>query len=335
MAATVRQKRDFLRLDRSLARGAARADRARGGVEAAGKGRTEAARADDPRARLREGLDANPGVVRGGLVPARRKRHDAGAARHAARAWRADQGHRSRAGPVPGRAGGPHLRALEAGGDGSARTSTGGERPHRRLRIPASCWRTCSPSPSGSERRRCAGPGSRSPGSGMGTTWPTPGSKRAPCSASRCGWHAPRGTIRTRPSWLGPEGHARLVRTPIEAARGAHVINTDVWASMGQEAEASERLEALRRVHRGSRPPGERRSARHRAALPACAPWRGDRRGRPGRPPVGRVRPGGEPAARAEGAARAVAGVSGEAVDRSAVTAANLRGQAVRGSRVR
>ncbi len=36
-------------------------------------------------------------------------------------------------------------------------------------------------------------------------------------------------------------GRARLVRTPAEAARGAHVVNTDVWASMGQEAEAAER----------------------------------------------------------------------------------------------
>ena len=34
---------------------------------------------------------------------------------------------------------------------------------------------------------------------------------------------------------------ARLVRTPAEAAKGAQVLNTDVWASMGQEAEALER----------------------------------------------------------------------------------------------
>ncbi|WP_242395360.1 ornithine carbamoyltransferase [Anaeromyxobacter oryzisoli] len=36
-------------------------------------------------------------------------------------------------------------------------------------------------------------------------------------------------------------GHARVVRTPAEAVAGAHVVNTDVWASMGQEAEAEER----------------------------------------------------------------------------------------------
>ena len=32
-------------------------------------------------------------------------------------------------------------------------------------------------------------------------------------------------------------GRARVVRSPAEAAAGAHVVNTDVWASMGQEAE--------------------------------------------------------------------------------------------------
>ena len=34
---------------------------------------------------------------------------------------------------------------------------------------------------------------------------------------------------------------AKVVRTPREAAQGAHVVNTDVWASMGQEAEAAQR----------------------------------------------------------------------------------------------
>jgi len=36
---------------------------------------------------------------------------------------------------------------------------------------------------------------------------------------------------------------ARVVRDPASAARGAHVVNTDVWASMGQEAEAAERAQ--------------------------------------------------------------------------------------------
>jgi len=34
---------------------------------------------------------------------------------------------------------------------------------------------------------------------------------------------------------------ARVVRNPRDAVHGAHVVNTDVWASMGQEAEKAER----------------------------------------------------------------------------------------------
>ncbi len=38
---------------------------------------------------------------------------------------------------------------------------------------------------------------------------------------------------------------ARLTRSPREAVAGAQVVNTDVWASMGQEAEAEERRRAF------------------------------------------------------------------------------------------
>jgi len=37
----------------------------------------------------------------------------------------------------------------------------------------------------------------------------------------------------------------RIVRDPMEAAHGAHVINTDVWASMGQEEEQKTRERAF------------------------------------------------------------------------------------------
>jgi ornithine carbamoyltransferase len=42
--------------------------------------------------------------------------------------------------------------------------------------------------------------------------------------------------------------HASVVVTevPEEAVEGAHVVNTDVWASMGQEAEAEARRNAFR-----------------------------------------------------------------------------------------
>ena len=36
-----------------------------------------------------------------------------------------------------------------------------------------------------------------------------------------------------------------IVRRPAEAVEGAHVVNTDVWASMGQEEEAAERARAF------------------------------------------------------------------------------------------
>jgi ornithine carbamoyltransferase len=38
----------------------------------------------------------------------------------------------------------------------------------------------------------------------------------------------------------------RILRDPMEAAKGAHVVNTDVWASMGQEQEQKERERAFR-----------------------------------------------------------------------------------------
>jgi ornithine carbamoyltransferase len=38
----------------------------------------------------------------------------------------------------------------------------------------------------------------------------------------------------------------RLVRDPREAVEGAHVVNTDVWASMGQEEEQAERARAFK-----------------------------------------------------------------------------------------
>ena len=41
------------------------------------------------------------------------------------------------------------------------------------------------------------------------------------------------------------EGNVALVRDPNEAAAGAHVVNTDVWASMGQEEEQKEREKAF------------------------------------------------------------------------------------------
>jgi len=41
------------------------------------------------------------------------------------------------------------------------------------------------------------------------------------------------------------DGRVTLVRDPNEAAAGAHVVNTDVWASMGQEEEQAVREQAF------------------------------------------------------------------------------------------
>lgn len=41
------------------------------------------------------------------------------------------------------------------------------------------------------------------------------------------------------------KGRVRVVSDPREAVRGADVVNTDVWTSMGQEAETKERLRAF------------------------------------------------------------------------------------------
>jgi ornithine carbamoyltransferase len=43
------------------------------------------------------------------------------------------------------------------------------------------------------------------------------------------------------PQLLARAPRAKVLRAPADAAEGAHVVNTDVWASMGQEAEAERR----------------------------------------------------------------------------------------------
>ncbi|HVU01635.1 MAG TPA: ornithine carbamoyltransferase [Polyangiaceae bacterium] len=45
---------------------------------------------------------------------------------------------------------------------------------------------------------------------------------------------------------LARGGKVRILRDPVAAAKGAHVVSTDVFASMGQEDEAAKRLAAFR-----------------------------------------------------------------------------------------
>ena len=42
-------------------------------------------------------------------------------------------------------------------------------------------------------------------------------------------------------------GRTVVVADPVEAVRGADVVSTDTWISMGDEAEAAKRVEAFRR----------------------------------------------------------------------------------------
>jgi ornithine carbamoyltransferase len=57
--------------------------------------------------------------------------------------------------------------------------------------------------------------------------------------------YEPRQEILERAQALAPY-EIRVCRDPREAVTGAHVINTDVWASMGQEQEREVRLKAFR-----------------------------------------------------------------------------------------
>ncbi len=92
-----------------------------------------------------------------------------------------------------------------------------------------------------------------------------------------------------------------------EASAGADVLYTDVWASMGQEAEADERALVFTAFTAGSGEGVGGPARRHRVALPPGPPRPGDHRRGDRRPALGRVGPGREPAAHPEGVAALVA----------------------------
>ena len=64
----------------------------------------------------------------------------------------------------------------------------------------------------------------------------------------------------------------RVVRDPTEAARDAHVVSTDVWASMGQEEEQN-KGEGVPRLQGGRQADEGGRQGRDLPPLPSGAPW--------------------------------------------------------------
>jgi ornithine carbamoyltransferase len=57
--------------------------------------------------------------------------------------------------------------------------------------------------------------------------------------------YEPSVKIRREAEAIG-KGDVRVLRDPVEAVRGADVLYTDVWTSMGQEKERRKRLAAFR-----------------------------------------------------------------------------------------
>ena len=114
-----------------------------------------------------------------------------------------------------------------------------------------------------------------------------------------------RRSHRSPPSRRADGRDRRAVRDPLEAAREADVLYTDVWTSMGQEEESERRRADLAEYRIDDDAPRAGRRRRDRPPLSACPLRRRDHRGGALRPAVGGLGPGREPAPLPEGAARA------------------------------
>ena len=118
--------------------------------------------------------------------------------------------------------------------------------------------------------------------------------------------YGPNERIVGRAEELAEATGGRLVfgHDPIEIVRGAAVVYTDAWTSMGQEAEAEERRDAFAQFRVDDALLDAAGPGRGRDALPAGPPRRGDHLGRDGWPAESDLRAVREPAPRPEGAPR-------------------------------
>jgi ornithine carbamoyltransferase len=80
---------------------------------------------------------------------------------------------------------------------------------------------------------------------GIRVAWIGDGNNVCASLAEACALLGATFVCATPPGFEPADGAIELVRDVREAARGAHVLVTDVWTSMGQEAERDERLRAF------------------------------------------------------------------------------------------
>ena len=115
----------------------------------------------------------------------------------------------------------------------------------------------------------------------------TTSTTRWPCSARRSAWRSVSPIRRATPRTSGSSSARRELAAasggrlifgddPLEAVRGADVVYTDAWTSMGQEAETEERRDAFAGYQVDDALLDAAGPRRRGDALPARAPRRGD-----------------------------------------------------------